>query len=620
MTKRFLINHRKDIIIVILLILIVGWLQIFLLEPHLNYGFTPDDWWPLSRYKMGGLLSTWREQGIYSTYQALYMNTLHSFFGFNFQAYQATNHILKIISSMAVFPLILIIFKNRLLAFVTTILYAMAYSPVGTLELVARGSDFIAIIFMCIFLIVYYSHMNGFLKGIKGLILLLVLLLLSLFLSPIRMFPLLFLILIVDVYLSFINRSQKVWMDSLKRVLIIFSPYILVTVLSPSSILSFMGNAPAIISRIFLGNWQLLLYPLGSLGSIFLFTSNWPIFGAIRSENLQSYVSYVFNNVFIYFLVTSLLYAIILSIPLKKIWIFCLKILSLNFILQILVFTLFKHREFIPSDIRMGYDAVELYPVFLGIYILVLSYFTFREWVNRRRENNLLFALWLGPLFSFIFIFWIWIFKDWSVLFKGVHTYLNIPSVGSSLFIGSLIVIIYQKIKTSLGIIGKSIAVFVFLLLIPIFNINKEAIMNVWQLNNYSMDAKEHEKMRDRIWSGLGDFDTSKPALFYFDTSGDYINGRFYEQSVLGRFSDWMYFKGDYKPDSCAVPLFIINNTWQLKEIVIKINNKWVFNYHDFCYKSHTYDIEDFYAFRLNNKQPLDIKKDVLKEIGVGSE
>lgn len=609
-------NHKAVLLYFLLLVIIVGWLQITLLGPHLKYGFTPDDWWPLTHYKIGGFLGTWKEQGIYTSYQGFYINILHNLFGFNFEAYQMTNHILKAVSILALFPVLLLVFKNRLLSFVTTILYAMAYSPVGTLELVVRGSDFIAIFFMCIFFIAYYHVLARGLNDTFQLIGLTILLFISMFFSPIRIYPLLIFILFIELYLCLSKRSKSTILDSIKRICFIFSPYFLIIILSPSSVISFTVNAPAILNRIIIGNWQLLLYPLGSLGSLFFLNDHWKILGTIQIKSFTDYIAYLAITPLLIFAFITLFFTTILSIPSKKFLKFFLRVLSINLFFQLLVFVLVKHRESISSNIRMNYDPVELYPVLFAIFVLVFSFSVWVEWVKRGKKDYLLFAFWVGPIFSFVYIFWTWIFKDWTVLFKGVHTYLNIPSIGISLFIGSILVLLYQKIRP-IKIFGKYLAPLVFLLMIPIFNISSSTIQRNWLLNNYSMNATEHEAIRNRLWNKLTDFDNTKPSLFYFDTSGDYINGRFYEQSMLGRLSDWMYFKGNFNSGSCAVPVFIINQLEQLKKMVTVKDGKMGFYYHNYCFEPFFYQLQNFYAFKLMNKQPIDIKDAVLREFEV---
>lgn len=619
-------NWKTHLPTFLLLTVIVFGLQIILLKPHLNYGFTPDEWWPLAHFKFSEsanpiemLSSVWLKEGIYTTYQVLYIGLLHQFFDFNFQAYQFTNLLLKIISALVLYPLIVVIFKNRLLAFVTTILYAMAYSPIGTLELVVRGSDFIAIFFMCIFLIFYYRAISLGKNSIRWLIMLMVLLLASTLSSPIRIYPLLAFIILVETYLIFERRSKQSLIDSARRIGFIFAPYLLLFVLSPSSIFRFANvNAPEIFRRIALGNWQLLLYPLGSFGSLFLLNNYWSIFGTIQIKTITDYFTYLITIPLFIYLFIALFYLIILSIPSKIFFRFLFGILSINLILQLIVYFVAKHHESINSNLKMSYDYFELNPVFFTLFILVLSFFIWRRWRSLGENDNILFALFMGPVFTFTFIALTWIFKDYVVLFKGIHTYLSIPSIGTSLFIGSTLVLFYQKVKSSMGNLGKYIAPVVFLLLIPIFNINNETIKYHFSLTSYSMDAKEQQAFRDKLWSKLTDFDINRPALFYFNTFEDRLNGRFYEQSMLGRFSEWMFFKGNYSAkDKCILPVFILDKLDQIKDMIRIKDGLRGFFYHDYCGTPTFYPLSDFYAFRLVNKEPVDIKDEILRQLEI---
>ena len=620
MFTKYLAIHKTNIIIFLFLVFIVSLLQIILFSPQLNFGFTPDDWWPLRLYKhlnsdfLTKILEVWRENGVYTSYQVMYISILHYFFGFNFQAYQITNLTLKALSILMLFPLILTIFKSRLLAILATTLYAMAYSPLGTLEIVVRGSDFIGIIFMCIFFMAYYKVVAGKLNNTLNLVALMFLLALSIFFSPIRIYPLLVFILLIETYLCLTQKSKTAVLNSCKRTIFIFLPYILMFVLSPVFILRFTSiNAPAILSRISVGNWQLLLYPLGSLGSLFLLSDFWRLFGVIQMKTFSGYTIYLLTGPLIIFSFITLFYSLILQVPSKKILKFFLSTLLVNFVLLVMVFILAKHSELISQNLRMGYDYVELYPVFFAVFILVLSFSVWREWIKNGKKSNLLLALWLGPVFAFVHIVLTWIFKDYSVLFKGVHTYLNIPSIGISVFIAATVGLLYEKIRNSFGILGKQLAYLVFLLLIPIFFINKNAIDFYFYLNSYSMNAKEHEAVRDRVWNTLINFDNNRPSLFYFDATHDYINGRFYEESMLGRFSDWMFFKGNYPPGSCNVPVFINSNLDSLKSKFAEKNGEVGFSYVNYCGKPIFYTRQDFYAFRLIDKQPVDIRDEILE-------
>lgn len=622
MIKKYLSTHKVNIIIFLFLVFIVSLLQIILFSPQLSFGFTPDDWWPLALYKhlnsdfLTKILAVWKGNGVYTSYQVMYISILHYFFGFNFQAYQITNLTLKALSILTLFPLILIIFKSRLLAILATILYAVAYSPLGTLEIVVRGSDFIGIIFISIFFMAYYKVVADKLNNTLNLTLLMFLLVLSMFFSPIRIYPFLVFILLTETYLCLMQKSKTTLLNSCKRTIFIFFPYILMLVLSPVSILRFTSvNAPAILSKIADGNWQLLLYPFGSFGSLFLLNDYWRVFGAIHIKTINDYIIYLLTGPFIIFLLISLFYSLILSLSVKKVFGFVFRTLLISLVLLLAVFVLAKHRESIDRSLLMGFDYVELYPVFFAIFILALSFLVWREWVNKGKRNNLLLALWLGPVFAFVHIVLTWIFKDYSVLFKGVHTYLNIPSIGISVFIAATMGLLYEKIRNSFGILGKQLVYLTFLLLIPIFFINKNIIDFYFYLNSYSMNAKEHEAVRNRVRNKLINFDNNRPSLFYFDATHDYINGRFYEESMLGRFPDWMFFKGNYPSGSCNLPMFINSNLDLLRSLSAEKNGEVGFSYVDYCGKPIFYTRQDFHAFRLIDKQPIDIRDEVLEDL-----
>lgn len=620
----FVKNHRKDLLIFLMLAIVVGWLQINLLEPHLYYGFTPDDWWPLAHFHflaeaslLSKILSVWKLDGTYTTYQVLYISLLHHFFGFNFEYYQITNHILKMCSALFLYPLITIVFRNRLLAFITSVLYAMAYSPVGTLEIVAKGSDFISICFLSIFLLVYYYVIKNAGKDWKWYIFLSLMLVFTIFLSPIRMYPLLALILIIEAYLCITQRTKGLIIKSIKRILFLFVPYFFVLIFSPNSILKFVHiNDLDVLRRISIGNWQLILHPLGSFGSLFLLNDYWKIFGTIQISTFTEYLSYLLITPLIIYLLITSFYLIILSIPGKRYLGFLLKVISLNVFFQIIIFFIFKHSEFLPANIKVSYDSAELYPVFFAVFILIISLISYGEWIRGKDKNNLILGLWLGPLFAVIFIILTWILSDYIVIFKGVHSYLNVPSIGSSLFIASTIVLLYQRIKR-IKVLGKFLAPLVLLLLIPFFNINKNIIDYSFALSSYSMNANEQQNFRTRVWNVLGNYDNTQPALFYFGTLQDRPNGRFYEQTMLGRFGEWMFFQAQLPPDRCLIPVFLIDKIDILKNSIAIQNGEKGFYYKTFCEQPYFYKIKDFYAFELINKQPIDIKNKILLQLGI---
>lgn len=613
-------SWKVTFLVFAILILLVAFLEIIILSPHLKYGFTSDDWWSLAEYRIfepssfGNLLSIWKRNGVYLTYQILYIGTLYHFFDLNFTAYQITNHVLRIVSILALFPLILVVFRNRMLAFITTILYAITYPPIGTLEMAIRGSDFIAITLMSIFLLVYSLIIKNVLKGGWWLLTSSILLFLTIFFSPIRTYPILAFILMVELYIFIGKRSKDVLLNSVKRMSLFYLPYLMLIFFSQTEITRFLLiNLPEIFRRVTIGNWQLLLTPFASLGSTFITGQYWKLFGNIQFDSLGSYLSFLIGGPLIIY---SLLIIFFSWLSSKKPWLFFIRTFILTFSLQILAFFIATHMQQIDSKVRMGYDQVEMYPVLFGLFLIALSYSLWREWRKRGKKDNLLLALWISQAFAFVFIVLTWALSDFVVIFKEIHNYLNIPSIGTSLFIGGTLILLYQKFRAvPLWGLEKGVALLTFLLIIPIFSMSKSVIDNYFTRNLINMEASEQKAIQDKIWQKLASTSNKQPVLIYFETIGDYDNGRFYEQSVLGRFSSWMIMRLPQNSEFCLIPQITNDKPDLLKDAIKTSGTCKGFVYINTCGTETFYDVNNFYAFKLKNREPIDIKERVLKEI-----
>ncbi|MBI2600872.1 hypothetical protein HYW42_02865, partial [Candidatus Daviesbacteria bacterium] len=114
--------YKTNLQLFLLLILIIGVSQYLFFGLVLNYGFTPDDWGLLLFYKTLGdnplsqIPYVWSVKGAYTTGPIYFIGILNDFFGLNYQAYQITNIVLKTLATLSLFPLILIVFKRKLLA------------------------------------------------------------------------------------------------------------------------------------------------------------------------------------------------------------------------------------------------------------------------------------------------------------------------------------------------------------------------------------------------------------------------------------------------------------------------------------------------------------------------
>lgn len=218
-------------VIFVFLILSVSLLQYFLLRPF-EIGFTPDDWSFVFWYKSLGdnplskLPQAWQERGPYTTFFLYYLGGLVDIWGINYQAIGLTNITIKVLATVSIFPMVLIVFKNRLLAFISVLLYAISYSAVGSLEFAVKGGDYLSIFFMNIFLISYYLLVK---KGLKTrwLPISCILLTLTLISSTIRSYPLLILVPLIEIFIWTQERTQIRAKIGLSRLFLLYLPFIL---------------------------------------------------------------------------------------------------------------------------------------------------------------------------------------------------------------------------------------------------------------------------------------------------------------------------------------------------------------------------------------------------------
>ncbi|MBU2052424.1 hypothetical protein KKH13_04445, partial [Patescibacteria group bacterium] len=182
--------------------------------------------------------------------------------------------------------------------------------------------------------------------------------------------------------------------------------------------------------------------------------------------------------------------------------------------------------------------------------------------------------------------------------------------------------IIFNKLLKSK--FTKQLAFMVLLLLIPIISFNSKVIADyfTYELNYAGMDANEHTRMKNKLWSFLTNFSKTEPSIFYFDESTDHDNGYFDETTVLAGFNFWMRFRGREIVSSNLTPALLRSNLIcpeprdmcldKVKSLVVTQNGEKGFLYGTIFYK-----LENFYAFRFINKDIVDIKPEVLKLIGL---
>lgn len=626
LSKAKLYLKREWLVILIFSIFIIL-SQALILKHHLEFGFSPDDVWLFSDFSSLGSTpilkfpQVWKYSGPHFTSPLYYNGFLYTFFGFNYQAYQITALVFKILSIISFYLLINIITKNRLLSFLSASIYSFHYGSIGSMEMVTRTQDYLVITGINIFLIVFYLI---FFKGYKDIIWKAsagVVLLTAFFINPIRAYPIFPFICFLAV-LSFLkNKSLLNLYQIIKNLLIIVSPFLLFFGLQGTGY-AYYGNSSVILQKVIQGNLQLLLSPFTTLGSFFLMKEDL-IFLSLSKWSLNTFPNYFFGGPLIFFGIVTFITSRILS---KKPWRFFLLVFMTNFILDLFVFFIIDHGLNLPSNFNMNYDAYTYAPsAILGIFVLTTSIFTFIEWINNRQNIYLIFYL-LGMAFALTFIWFTWIFHDYVNIPMGIYGYATIPAMGISAAFASVLTLAYYKLKDARYI--KIFASTIFLILIPYFLYSNSLIQKslIGQLN-LGMKAEDQVALKNKFWSLVSN-PSSCDKFFYIDKKDDIPNGYFYDFIMIARFDRWYNLYSPYQSKKPCPVAILLNEEEKLYKSYTSYQERegfLIYTDEDSRYissdvkeqnvVSRFIPFENFYAFRLQNREIINIKEEIMEKL-----
>lgn len=612
----------------LILIPIVTLFQYFILAPHLRYGFADVDWNFLLSYKNISLLNhdpinhflfAWRTWGVY-TYQVYYIGLIQKFFGMDYINFQIVTHVFKIIATLSIYPLIYLVTKSKLAAFLTTIIYAVAYSSVGVMYTVVTSGLFVAVPVMSLFLIWYWHLINKEENSTLDIFIAVVLFFSTLILATERMYPLVPIVALIEGFWWYKNNfSKKVLIQIIKRLTIFIAIFIVMFLSKPSTFTGFFGNTVDTYVRLRAGNWQVIMSPIISLGSLFLPRDYWKYLGVPNIDNLFAYIGFIISGPLLTFTIITTFLSIFLSKKKRK---FIASTLILTFIFSILIYILSSHQLYIPESVKMHFDIATIIPAFIGGFMISLIATLFKEWINQGRKDNLVISMIGGVVIALIFIVLTWVATDYTLIFTGVHRYLTLPSIGSSLFIAGLITIIFRKLYDIKATKVLSYLTFLVLILIILFNATVIKDYFNYELSYAGTDAAGHIRMKNKLWSYLGGISKTEASIFYFDESADHDNGYFDETTIMAGFNSWMRVKG-YDIISDKVMLGLLRSNLmcigersmclsKVQELVTQRDGeKGIF------YGGTFYKLKNFYAFRFVNRDIVDIKPEVVEAIGL---
>ncbi|MBI2085909.1 hypothetical protein HYT74_01050 [Candidatus Daviesbacteria bacterium] len=608
--------------------------QFILLQPVLQYrlfNYTED--WPfivLYRFLdlnfLDKLIYVWKTAGLHTSAQVFHIGILSDMFRFDYSSYQIANVALKAVGTLSFFPLILVLFKSRKLAFLATILFGISSATAGSFLWVVKGSEYIGIALMNIFFVTYYK---------KLLYVSSALFLAAYLMAPPRMFPLLLLVPLVEIYWLFSTGKLRSLKFSIVRVIILILPVILISLPAPvSSCCPFTSRPPVLFKEIINGNWHNLLDPFAGIGWTLLTNDYWQFFGKLEIEtftNFTSYLAFLLKGPILIFGILTLILSPILS---KKPIKFFISVFGINLFLDILMFFIandnYRIFENILKTDNIGHFIITKYPTIVGIYILIVAFVTFLEW-RKNQENKLLQAVWVGPIFSVIFLWSTWIIMGPLINdYFSVHWYFGIPAMGTTLFLAAILSLFYEKLEKR-----KLFRIFaagvIFLIIIIFYYTHGRAIEKQYLgINPDKITLQDQQTLQEKLMSKLGPHASIGDLLVYLDIAEDTVNLRrtkqyYREALVVRRFGYWVHFRrtGNGTINNGCIEAVTDRETLQSR-FVLKDGKKG-FIYTGYCtgqsglYTEDNvfYGLDNFYAFRIQGGEFIDIKQEIIKEPAV---
>ena len=149
----------------------------------------------------------------------------------------------------------------------------------------------------------------------------------------------------------------------------------------------------------------------------------------------------------------------------------------------------------------------------------------------------------------------------------------------------------------------------------------KEINTTFTNLLNIGYGASDQEQTKSKLLSHLNSSADAKPALFYFDTSEDLQTPDvFYPVTLISEFAEKMHFRNWEIVNGCVS--LIYDKTTLQKAVRVeggikgfRAGSLCVYDYSSVERTELFYKPENFYAFKLKNKDFFDIKKSVLEEL-----
>ncbi len=513
----------------------------FLLQSFFGYGLVAIDLNYLIPFKridgdfLQKVLGIWVSMGPRGGYYSLYLGIVDRLIPFNYETLLNLNFLWKVLATASLYPSIMIITKDKLLAYLCTFFFAISYSSVGFLTFASTGVEYLGIIFINFFVIAYYFFIRS--KRLILFLLSFLLLYLALFVSFLRIFPILFVLGLV-IFILLLNKKLSIKQSVFQLIIYALPAALMLSITTPIDAATRANIFENTIQPILSGNLYILSTPLAGLG--FQFVSPWYkyVFGTWDLVTFLSYLKYLIPWLIIGILITSF----IAKFTVKNYEKFLLLFFSIQIAFLLILYIVFTFDSSLPPNLVIPHDKGSWESAFFaslaGSFMISMSLSYGWIWSRQKNKNFYFLLIFIAPLFSFLFIGFTWFLEAKHFNFDdGIHRYLPLSSVGISIFFGALITAI---IKDRIGKLTQKFPkiLFILILISYLFTTSYKEINTYFKkYRSLGRELSEQIKLQNEFYSryvGNKDF-----LLIYFDKSNSQKDS--YWQEVLSPdfFDSW---------------------------------------------------------------------------------
>lgn len=612
---------------IILLVIFVWIAQVLFLYQASKSGFNGwDDWGQLFYYEVYNARDLRNLPFIINETGTPYMWTeeynigpLKDIFGLNQKVIKLVELLFKSLAALSIALLAYKFTKDRLLAIFVVFFFIIFPSTAGVLSHIIFAGAYLTLIFICAFIVFYFQS----LKNPKKIVLASLFFFLALLVCPPRAYLILPVPFLIELYRL---RKGFNFFRFLRGMIIFYSPLIFLQS-RPGSFIPHL-ELVAHIKQIISGNLYSLSFPFQAISALFLDKSILNDVLKSVGSNIASPYPDLRGIVLINFILIILSLFFGFTINGSKLQIFAKRLFGLTVLIEVIFLIL----GFISStDGKVTYInytvgntytqtlGASIYQAFFGAFYTILGLLIALEWWFRRRGNKILAIIlvaWIWSVFSEVLLYFT---NHWYYMTdQSYDRYIIVSSMGAVVFIAGVFSLFFKELKKIKDLRIKYISLFLIIAFTIFLSWKNYKLMGEFYHNwneEQGWGSYWQDKMHQRFLHILGKENLNKSILIYIDdnTSNAFNEGSFIYTARFRLFYD---LNDRIIRDNCKG---VISNIDTLKKAYTVQNGEKGFLADSICVnpvisfqmKPVFYPLNDFYAYKIENKNFIKIKDEI---------